>query len=167
MTEIDVTAPVVSCGIAADAVETAAHHAVRHVVFVREQRVFVDSDRDAHDVAGGTYKILGLCAGIPAGAVRLFPLDPADPHGEWQGDRLAVLPEFRSKRLGGPLTHFAVATAAAHGGRRMIAHVQVANRLFFRRMGWNELGAPELYLGLPHVLMDIDLTAVDVTVRPS
>lgn len=164
MTDIDVApvapvAPSVWCGIVRDDTETAAHHAVRHAVFVREQCVFPVSDRDAHDVAATTFHVLGRCAGIPAGAVRLFPLDPADPSGDWQGDRLAVLPEFRSRHVGGPLTRFAVATAAAHGGARMIAHVQVANRVFFRRMGWNEVGPPELYLGLPHVLMDIDLTA--------
>ncbi len=149
----------VCCGIVGDAAEVAAHHAVRHAVFVEEQGVFAASDRDAHDIASTTFRVLGRCGGSPAGAVRLFPLDPSDPHGDWQGDRLAVLPEFRSRRVGGPLTRFAVATAAAHGGRRMIAHVQVANRVFFRRMGWNELGPPELYLGLPHVVMDIDLTA--------
>lgn len=154
-------APSVGCRLVSGALDTAAHHAIRHEVFVREQGVFARSDRDAHDTAESTHRVLGLCTGRPAGAVRLFPLDPADPRGDWRGDRLAVLPEFRSRRIGGPLTHFAVATAAALGGRRMIAHVQIANRVFFRRMGWTELGAPELYHGLPHVLMDIDLTRPD------
>ena len=52
-----------------------------------------------------------------------------DEPGErlWKGDRLAVLPQYRHVGLGGPFVRFAVATAGALGGDRMIAYVQVAN----------------------------------------
>lgn len=149
----------VRCRLAACAPDRSAHHTIRHAVFVAEQAVFVGHDRDTRDDAPATLHVLGLVDGEPAGAVRLYPLNPADPAGDWQGDRLAVLPRFRARRVGGPLVEFAVATAARAGGRRMIAHVQPANGTFFRRLGWRPLGT-ELYVGLPHLLMDIDLTAL-------
>jgi GNAT superfamily N-acetyltransferase len=89
----------------------------------------------------------------------MFPLNTGDLRGDWQGDRLAVLPQYRARLLGAPLVRFAVATAGRLGGRRMIAHVQPANREFFLRLGWRQVGAPELYVGIPHLLMDIELGA--------
>ena len=149
--------PTVECRIVAGAGELAAHHGIRNAVFVDEQRIFARSDRDVHDDAASTIHVLGLVDGLPAGTVRIFPLGPDDPRGDWQGDRLAVLPEFRARLLGAPLVRFAVATAGRLGGRRMIAHVQPANREFFLRLGWRQVGEPEVYVGIPHLLMDIEL----------
>ncbi|MFC4947309.1 MSMEG_0567/Sll0786 family nitrogen starvation N-acetyltransferase [Pseudonocardia sp. GCM10023141] len=147
----------VECRVASGDADLALHHGIRLAVFVREQRVFEHSDHDSHDQAASTLHVLGLVDGKPAGTVRIFPLDPADPLGDWQGDRLAVLPEFRARMLGAPLVRFAVQTAAVLGGSRMIAHVQPANRTFFRRLGWRQIGEPELYVGIPHLPMDIEL----------
>lgn len=152
--------PGVGCRLVAGAPDRSAHHAIRHAVFVLEQAVFAGQDRDERDRHPATRHVLGLVDGVPAGAVRLYPLDPAHPGGDWQGDRLAVLAAFRARRLGAPLVSFAVATAARLGGRRMVAHVQPANGAFFRRLGWRPLGS-ELYVGRPHLLMDIDLTRTD------
>jgi putative N-acetyltransferase (TIGR04045 family) len=149
----------VECRVVAGTGELAAHHGIRNAVFVDEQEIFVRSDRDVHDEAASTIHVLGLVDGEPAGAVRMFPLDPGDPGGDWQGDRLAVLPEYRAGTLGAPLVRFAVATAGRLGGRRMVAHVQPANREFFLRLGWCQVGGPELYVGIPHLLMDIELGA--------
>lgn len=145
------------CRIAVGCADMAVHHGIRLAVFVREQGIFDCSDHDIHDQAATTSHVLGLVDGKPAGTVRIFPLDPADPLGDWQGDRLAVLPEFRTRMLGAPLVRFAVQTAAALGGRRMIARVQSGNRTFFRRLGWRQIGEPEPYVGIPHLLMDIEL----------
>jgi putative N-acetyltransferase (TIGR04045 family) len=151
--------PTAECRIVAGAAELAVHHDIRNAVFVDEQRIFVRSDRDVHDGAASTIHVLGLVDGVPAGTVRMFPLNPGDLRGDWQGDRLAVLPQYRARLLGAPLVRFAVATAGRLGGRRMIAHVQPANREFFLRLGWRQVGAPELYVGIPHLLMDIELGA--------
>lgn len=145
-----------ACGAVASAEGLAAHHAIRRAVFVDEQAVFAGSDLDEHDHDPRTVHVLGRHEGVPAGAVRLYPLDD---RGElWQGDRLAVLAEFRTSGLGAPLVRFAVATAGALGGREMVAHVQVANEVFFRRLGWTRTGDVEDYVGRPHVLMRIPLT---------
>ncbi len=89
--------------------------------------------------------------------MRLFALDPA--RGVWQGDRLAVLPAYRTRGVGAPLVRCAVATAGAHGGRTMVAHIQTANVVFFERLGWSRSGPTEIYAGLPHQPMRIDLPA--------
>jgi putative N-acetyltransferase (TIGR04045 family) len=146
--------PPILCRPVAAPDEAVIHHRIRHEVFVLEQAVFAGSDRDVHDGSASTIKVLAWAGDEAGGAVRLYPLEP----GIWQGDRLAVLPPFRAWNLGGPLVRFAVDTAASLGGVEMLAHVQAANVRFFERLGWRRRGEPELYVGLPHQLMAIDLT---------
>jgi putative N-acetyltransferase (TIGR04045 family) len=145
----------IGCRAAVTAEDLAAHHAVRHRVFVAEQRIFESSDRDAYDAWPDTIHVIGDLDGTIGGAVRLFPLDAGGLH--WQGDRLAVLPEFRAYGLGAPLVRYAVRTAGERGGQVMIAHIQLPNVVFFRRLGWHLDGEVETYAGLPHQPMAIDL----------
>lgn len=145
------------CRVAITQRELAHHHLIRHEVFVGEQALFAGSDRDDNDVGLGTVRVLGYVGSVPAGVVRLFPLD-AD-HGLWQGDRLAVRVGFRTHGLGGPLVRYAVATAGVRGGTRMVAHIQVSNVAFFTHLGWTSVGDTELYVGVPHQRMEIALPA--------
>jgi putative N-acetyltransferase (TIGR04045 family) len=145
----------VTCLAAASPDEVAIHHEIRRRVFVEEQRFFEGSDRDDHDDDPATIKVLGLYGPVAGGAVRLYPLDD---EGEWKGDRLAVLPEFRKHGLGAPLVRFAVRAAGELGGRRMIAHIQPPNVRFFERLGWEPVGEPIDYVGRPHQLMAIGLS---------
>jgi putative N-acetyltransferase (TIGR04045 family) len=132
------------------------HHRIRHQIFVDEQGLFHPSDLDHHDGEPDVIRVLGLCDSAPAGTVRLFPLDPDGRL--WQGDRLAVLPEFRALGLGKPLVRFAVATAGSLGGGEMVAHIQLANVAFFERLGWRKKGDVETYVGIPHQPMCIGLS---------
>ncbi|MDQ4119817.1 MAG: GNAT family N-acetyltransferase [Actinomycetota bacterium] len=143
----------ITCRAVAGPDELACHHRIRHAVFVGEQGVFAESDVDAVDARPDVLHVLAFAGGSAVGTVRLYPLDGA---GLWQGDRLAVLSDRRSAGAGGPLVRFAVATAGALGGRRMLAHVQVPNRRFFEHLGWTAVGT-ETYAGLPHVAMTIEL----------
>ncbi|GEL27156.1 acetyltransferase [Pseudonocardia sulfidoxydans NBRC 16205] len=147
------------CRAALTAADRDEVFAIRRTVFVAEQSLFEGSDLDDRDDDPTTIHVVGTVGGITAGTVRLYPLRPGHPEGDWQGDRLAVLPGFRSSGLGAPLVRFAVATAGELGGARMIAHVQMPNEMFFRRLGWARVGAPEIYVGQPHLLMEIDLQA--------
>ncbi|MEA2703918.1 MAG: hypothetical protein QOJ69_1589 [Actinomycetota bacterium] len=142
------------CRAASTAEELEVHHRIRHQVFVFEQGLFDGSDVDSHDAAPDVVHVLGVWDGQVAGTVRLFPIDAGD--GLWQGDRLAVLPGFRLG-LGAPLVRFAVATAAEHGGREMVAHIQLPNVAFFERIGWHTYGEVETYVGVVHQPMAIDL----------
>ena len=153
-------APALDCRLVASAGERDLHMRIRNVVFVAEQAIFTDSDRDAHDADPATLHVLGICGGVAAGTVRLYPA--GGPGGSWTGDRLAVLPEFRAHGLGKPLVRFAVRTAAERGGEWMDAHIQVANVSFFERLGWRAVGGPEPFCGRPHQAMVIDLRAPTV-----
>ena len=132
------------------------HYRIRHAVFVEEQAIFPESDIDEQDARDDVVRVLGLKGGQPVGAVRLYSVD--EHTGLWKGDRLAVLADCRTRGAGAPLVRFAVAHARSHGGRRMIAHVQVANVPFFERLGWSAYRDAEEYLGLTHQPMDIALT---------
>ena len=149
-------AAMLDCHAADELAELAAHFRIRREVFVVEQRLFVGSDRDIHDDDASTIHVIGLVDGVPAGAVRLYPLGPrAD--GLWKGDRLAVLRRHRRDGIGRPLVKRAVALAAGLGGRRMDAQVQVANVNFFRILGWSPVGDPAEQFGVPHQHMSIPL----------
>jgi putative N-acetyltransferase (TIGR04045 family) len=153
---LHVAGTALECRAAGSAEELAAHHSIRHRVFVEEQAIFAGTDRDARDDESATVHVLGLVGGVVGGAVRLYPLDGAGER--WQGDRLAVLPEHRVHGLGAPLVRFAVLTAGARGGRVMVAHIQLPNVVFFRRLGWRRDGDVETYAGRPHQPMAIDLS---------
>jgi putative N-acetyltransferase (TIGR04045 family) len=157
MTPLRPSADLLSCRLVTRPDELASHHWIRHETFVREQMVFAGSDVDAHDAREDVIHVVGYCGEVPAGTVRLYPLDECGH--TWQGDRLAVLPEFRHVGLGAPLVRFAVATAGRLGGVSMHAHVQVANERFFTRLGWIRQGDVELYVGRPHLLMTIALAS--------
>jgi putative N-acetyltransferase (TIGR04045 family) len=144
-----------SCQLATDPADLVEHYALRRQVFVVEQGLFESDDRDARDDDERTLHVVGFVDGEAAGAVRLYPLDP--PGELWKGDRLAVLPVHRANHLGARLVRFAVATAGARGGRRMVAHIQLPNVRFFEHLGWSCEGAPEPFQGVEHQLMAIGL----------
>jgi putative N-acetyltransferase (TIGR04045 family) len=142
-----------TCRLAQSAEELAAHHAVRHQVFVVDQRLFVGNDRDERDLAPDTLHAVGIDHGAIVGAVRLYPL----VNGLWQGDRLAVLAEARVRHLGALLVRFAVATAGERGGHTMVARIQLGNVGFFEHLGWHADGPPGPYHGVMHQPMAIPL----------
>ncbi len=144
----------ISCRTAHTAEELAIHFALREAVFVTEQGFFQGTDRDTHDEDPSTLHVLGLYGQVAGGAVRLYPLE--EP-GLWKGDRLAVLPAFRRRGLGGPLVRFAVRSAAGRGGQLMIACIQPQNVVFFEGLGWYRVGDLVQYVGRPHQQMAIDL----------
>jgi putative N-acetyltransferase (TIGR04045 family) len=144
-----------TCRLVESAEELAAHHAVRHQVFVLDQRLFVGNDRDDRDLALDTLHVVGIDHEAIVGAVRLYPLT----RGFWQGDRLAVLPEARVRHLGALLVRFAVATAGERGGHTMVARIQLPNVRFFEHLGWHADGPPGPYHGVMHQPMAIPLGA--------
>jgi putative N-acetyltransferase (TIGR04045 family) len=131
-------------------------------VFVHEQGLFADDDRDRFDEDGATLHVVGVAGRRVGGAVRLYPLEEA---GVWKGDRLAVLPRFRHGQLGVQLVHYAVATAGRLGGDRMVAMIQVPNVGFFTELGWRAVGDVEPYHGVDHRQMDIDLRPLNARSR--
>jgi len=148
---ISSSAPTAEIVVASESLDE--HFAVRRRVFVEQQALFVGDDRDAWDECASTVHVVAVIEGAVVGTVRLYPLGS----GLWKGDRLAVLPDARVHRLGGELVNFAVRTAGALGGARMVAQVQVANVRFFERLGWVRDGDAAVYCGVMHQPMAIGL----------
>ena len=148
------TASALACRLAETPEELAAHHAVRHQVFVLDQRLFVGNDRDERDLEPDTLHVVGTDGTAIVGAVRLYPLDE---HGLWQGDRLAVMPQARVRHLGALLVQFAVASAGERGGHTMVARIQLPNVRFFEHLGWHADGPAGPYHGVMHQPMAIPL----------
>lgn len=146
---------VTGCTQASDPHLLAWHFEVRRRVFVEEQRIFAISDRDEVDLRPDTIHLVALSDGVVAGAVRLYPLDLQGT--QWKGDRLAVLPQFRTSSLGGDLVRLAVRTSSLEGGSVMVAMIQLANVRYFERLGWMRDGEPVEYEGHPHQPMRIAL----------
>ena len=134
--------------------QRAAHFAVRRAVFVDEQAMFAGDDRDERDGVAATLLAIGITGGRVTGAVRLYPLRG----GDWKGDRLAVLPQARHGALGARLVRFAVSSAGARGGARMVAMIQLPNVAFFEALGWQRDGATVAFHGRPHQPMAIALS---------
>lgn len=154
-----IVAEKITCRQVLSSADRKAHDRIRHETFVLEQSLFDATDQDRRDLEPGVRHVLGLVGEEPAGTVRLYRVDPLVP-GErlWKGDRLAVLPRFRHLGLGAPLVRHAVTSAAEAGGDRMVAWVQPANVVFFKRLGWHAEGEPADYLGSLHQHMWIELT---------
>jgi putative N-acetyltransferase (TIGR04045 family) len=150
------------CRPAASARELDLHFAVRRAVFVAEQGLFADDDRDHHDDEAATLHVVAVGDGGIGGVVRLYPLAQA---GMWKGDRLAVLPPFRHGLLGAELVRYAVDTAGALGGERMIAMIQLPNVGFFSELGWRPAGEVEPYHGVAHRPMEIQLAPLSAPGR--
>jgi putative N-acetyltransferase (TIGR04045 family) len=145
-----------ACRVARSPELVEQHFAVRRAVFVDEQALFAVDDRDEWDARAGTLHAVGTASGVVGGAVRLYPLAR---DGLWKGDRLAVLPEYRHGSLGSELVRFAVRSAGARGGTRMVAMIQLPNVRFFALLGWGACGPVQPYHGVPHQPMDIALSA--------
>lgn len=154
---LDQPSPPEECRLTSSAYERSLHHRIRHEVFVREEGLFAETDRDERDDDPNTRHVLGVHERVAAGTVRLYPW--GDP-GVWKGDRLAVLHRFRPHRLGPRLVRYAVRTAAAAGGTEMVAHVLPNNVRLFERLGWRSVGEPATYVGRLHQRVVIDLGEV-------
>ncbi len=136
--------------------EAAGAASLRHRVFVEEQGIFPDHDRDETDLIATHLVALSTYAHEAdqvVGTVRIHEETPR----LWWGSRLAVDQTFRNVgRLGAELIRLAVSTANARGCDRFLAHVQMQNVILFRRLRWKPLGEVMIH-GTPHMKMEADL----------
>lgn len=135
--------------VAATPFALAGYYRVRSEVFVREQEIYRESDRDIHDESA--IPIVAVMDGQVVGAVRCYRKSGS----LWYGGRLAVLPQYRVYNIGAMLVHKAVEVMTAHPEvGRFLATVQIQNVRFFRRLGWLPIGRPILLQGIRHQVME-------------
>lgn len=135
------------------AAELEQYFAVRAAIFVDEQGIFGESDRDKYDAVAIPIAAQDRITGRIVGTVRCYQTG----NDTWVGGRLAVLPEFRGT-LGPALVQKAVEEVCIKGGRQLVAYVQLQNVRFFQRLGWRRTGEI-VYCGKPHIVMEANLTS--------
>lgn len=145
----------------AEAREVDAYRALRREVFVTEQGVFGDDDRDDIDDDPRTIVLVARDGeGTVLGGVRLAPATARRDIGWWTGSRLAVRADARhAGGIGPALVREACATALQHGVLRFEATVQERNQALFRRLGWTPWGTVDIG-GMRHVRMRWPITRI-------
>lgn len=151
------TRPPYTVRVAGGPADLEACFAVRTEVFVGEQGVSADIERDEHDLRGtGVTHVLAVREdGVPLGAGRLlYGESAADRTG---GDlavgslgRLAVLKEARGLGIGVALVRAVEEAARARGLLAVDLHAQTHALGFYERLGYEPYG-PEIFeAGISH-----------------
>lgn len=143
----------VSCAVVRDQEELAQCLAIRKKVFVQEQGMPEEGERDQRD--SQAIHFLASCHGLPIGTVRLYQEDGKT----WFGGRLALLKEFRGRGYGKLLIHEATKLAREKGARRFLAYVQRDKVSLFAQCGWKALEGPVEICDIQHMLMEAPLDA--------
>jgi putative N-acetyltransferase (TIGR04045 family) len=141
--------------IAETAAEKQGHFAIRHAVFVEEQKLFDQTDVDEIDEHALPLVAVDRLTGEVTGAVRVY----CDHDDVWYGARLAVASAHRQSAasIGANLCRLAEQVVATRGCNTFLARVQAQNVVFFRRLRWTPLGELFDYHGQPHQLMQASL----------
>ena len=122
----------------------AAAMAVRQCVFVEEQGVPADLERDGRD-PGCQHVVATDPDGKAIGTGRLLP----DGHV----GRLAVVKEWRNQGVGAAMFECLLQLARQAGMHRVELHAQTQAAGFYTRYGFNSVGEVFQEAGLPHITM--------------
>jgi predicted GNAT family N-acyltransferase len=139
--------PQAAAATAADWPEIAA---LRHRVFVEEQGVPADLERDDAD-ATAVHAVSRDDEGRVRATGRLLP-DAAGP-GRAVIGRMAADPAARGRGHGAAVLGVLQQEAAARGQREVELHAQVTARGFYERAGYAVLGGEYEEAGIAHVTM--------------
>jgi len=120
--------------------------AIRKAVFCEEQQISESVEIDGLDVSA--IHILASFNDTPAATGRLLVMND-----EFSIGRVAVLPEFRGKRLGDLVVRLLIRTAYDMGGRQQWIHAQLPVRGFYEKLGFTPVGDIYEEAGIPHITM--------------
>ncbi|MFT0851192.1 GNAT family N-acetyltransferase [Achromobacter sp. F4_2707] len=118
--------------------------AIRHEVFVVEQKVPVQDEQDEHD-AVCVHAVAYAANGEPVGTGRLLP----DGHI----GRMAVRRSQRGKGLGSLLLTRLMEEARRRGLPQVVLAAQVSARPFYAAHGFEAHGSVFLDAGIEHIMM--------------
>ena len=120
--------------------------ALRHEVFVIEQAVSAELERDEYD-EGATH-LVALRGDDVVGTLRIIVTGQTAKVG-----RMAVRASLRKQGVGSRLMTRAAEVASQMGVRTVVLHAQLAAKDFYRRLGYREEGGVFEEAGMPHVSM--------------
>ncbi len=138
----------------ADAGDLAAALAIREVVFIEEQQVPAEIERDDEDPTA--YHVLALVDGHAIGTGRLVERrgPPEGEAGRWgQIGRMAVLVSHRKHGIGGRILEALENEARARDLDGVVLHAQVYTHGFYEKMGYHDYGTIFEEAGIPHIEM--------------
>jgi len=130
--------------------------AIRDVVFLQEQGVPVEIERDALDPLS-EHVLARDAQGTPIGTGRLTP--------DRRIGRMAVLPQWRNRRVGEAMLKALLAQARARHWTEVTLHAQVPAMAFYARQGFLPYGERHVEAGLDHQSMRLVLGAVNPVLR--
>jgi predicted GNAT family N-acyltransferase len=120
---------------------------LRRRVFVGQQGVTLDADRDGLDPTA--LHIVAVADGRVVGTCRLVFDDGLARLG-----RMAVEDSLRGRGLGAAILEEAEAQARAAGATRIRLHAQTAARTLYERGGFQVHGEEFMEEGIPHLTME-------------
>lgn len=124
--------------------------AVREAVFVREQHVPVEEERDALDPQC-RHVIARDRGGAPIGTGRLVP--PAADDAPARIGRMAVLREWRGAGVGDAMLHALLRQARELGWHDIALNAQLPAQTFYARHGFVPVGERFIEAGIEHQAM--------------
>lgn len=128
--------------------------AIRESVFMREQHVPAELEWDGLDDSCRHALALSM-KGDAIGCGRIIP--PPNKTTPAHIGRLAVVPEWRGKRVGTAVLEALLDYARAMKYPQVIVHAQTQAMAFYRRFGFEPEGDEFMDAGIPHVLMRLAL----------
>lgn len=121
---------------------------VREAVFIREQGVPAELEWDGSD-EGCRHALALSHQGVAIGCGRML----ANGHI----GRIAVLPEWRKKKVGTAIMEALLDYARAHEYKQVDVDAQTHALPFYRSFGFAEQGKQFMDAGLPHIKMFLKL----------
>ncbi|MBI1308501.1 MAG: GNAT family N-acetyltransferase [Proteobacteria bacterium] len=131
--------------------EREAYFGLRHQVFVEEQNVPEEIERDSFDELPETRHLLGYVDGKPAATVRVTYPQP----GKAKIGRLAVLPDARGSGCARALLETVMKDFPEQGITLAVMSAQSYLQRFYESVGFVVVGEPYKEAGLDHVWMEM------------
>jgi predicted GNAT family N-acyltransferase len=131
--------------------DRAACEAVRTAVFVEEQKIPEHEEWDEHDDTS-LHVIARDAAGTPIGTGRLLR--------DGIIGRVAVLKDWRGRKVGDAIMHLLIAEARKLGVRESVLHAQTYAIPFYERFGYQVEGHEFIEASIPHRRMRLVLEPV-------
>lgn len=130
-----------------DPAEIDAALELRREVFVGQQGVTLEADRDGRDpealhiVAVDEGRVVGTCRLLFDGGIARL-------------GRMAVVDELRGRGVGAAILEVAERESRAARARRIRLHAQLAARSLYERGGFEIVGKEFMEEGIPHLTME-------------
>lgn len=124
--------------------ETEWAFSIRHIVFVKEQGVPEEIERDEYDLSA--FHVIALAGDRPVGTGRLVEMARASG----KIGRMAVAAEARKKGVGASIMSALTSKAEALGCTELFLDAQVSAIGFYERLGYVAEGDVFIEAGIPH-----------------